>query len=435
MDTLHQPQQDFQLKITSDCITPKSGLVVFFEAARAMGLLSKIDQLFPRPGSNRGIQARDYVMSIVLMFLGGGRFMEDIRQIKDDNGLLKLCGIRRVPSPDAIALWLREEDNLNRLLRIMEYLNAEIIKHSETEEFTLDVDATLTESKKGDAPMNYEGFHGFSALLGYLPELDLCVVDDYRTGNVSPQTGIKEQLIYTHKLFKKLRKKLRYFRSDSAAYQAAIFNECFRRGIAFTITADQDIAVKAIIAAIPAEDWQPLHDRHGVKTDREYATTVHTMNKTEESFTLIVQRCQGKQTSLFDEYKYRYYVIATNDYERDAQELIHFHNQKGSSENYHKELKSGFGLEYTPTQELAANAAYFRLGVIAYNLSVAVKRFVLKGDWIKKTITTLRWQLIFIAGKVVTHARQLFLNLSRRSFKLLLPLREAIPLICSPPAT
>ena len=159
------------------------------------------------------------------------------------------------------------------------------------------------------------------------------------------------------------------------------------------------------------------------------------MNKTKESFSLIVQRWQSKQTSLFDEYKYHYHVIATNDYERDTQEIIYFHNQRGHAENYHKELKSGFGLEYTPTRELTANAAYFRLGVIAYNLSVAVKRFVLKGDWIKRTIATLRWRLIFIAGKVVTHARQLLLKLSRRSFELLLPLREAIPSLCSLPVT
>jgi hypothetical protein len=38
-----------------------------------------------------------------------------------------------------------------------------------------------------------------------------------------------------------------------------------------------------------------------------------------------------------------------------------------------------------------------------------VKRIILGSAWVTKTISTLRWQLIFIAGKIVRHGRQLSL--------------------------
>jgi len=138
--------------------------------------------------------------------------------------------------------------------------------------------------------------------------------------------------------------------------------------------------------------------------------------------------------SLFDEYRYKYYVIATNDYEREPQEIIYFHNGRGNSENYNKELKSGFGLEHVPTQDIFANSIFFKLGILAYNLSIALKRIVLGGDWIKKTISTLRWQLIFIAAKIVSHSKQLFLKIKSSYFSLFNSILSKIPTALAPPS-
>ncbi|MBU0502680.1 MAG: transposase [bacterium] len=72
------------------------------------------------------------------------------------------------------------------------------------------------------------------------------------------------------------------------------------------------------------------------------------------------------------------------------------------------------------------------MGVLAYNLSIAVKRLFLEESWQTKTIATLRWQLIFIAGKVVEHGRQLFLKVADIYFELLQSIREKIRLSLAP---
>jgi len=49
--------------------------------------------------------------------------------------------------------------------------------------------------------------------------------------------------------------------------------------------------------------------------------------------------------------------------------VVQWYNQRGEcSENRIKELKIGFGMERMPCGQLNANAMFFRIGTLAYNL-------------------------------------------------------------------
>ncbi len=65
--------------------------------------------------------------------------------------------------------------------------------------------------------------------------------------------GIEKQLEHTRKLLASLDKRLRYFRSDSAGYQAKVSDACQKLKVTFTITADQDAGVKATIKRLAEE--------------------------------------------------------------------------------------------------------------------------------------------------------------------------------------
>ena len=165
---------------------------------------------------------------------------------------------------------------------------------------------------------------------------------------------------------------------------------------------------------------------------RWYKTAIHCMEKTEKSFTLIILRWPNPKPDLFYPEFYRYHVIATNDDERKPHEVIWFHNGRGDAENYNKELKNGFGMDYSPCRSLTADAVYFEIGVLAYNLTVAVKRLVLGGDWVRRTIASLRWQLLQIAGKVVRHGRQLILRVQKNHFELFRTVHQRLALLPAP---
>jgi len=44
----------------------------------------------PKPGSGAGYKASEYLFTLVLMFNGGGRSLEDIREIRGDEGLREI---------------------------------------------------------------------------------------------------------------------------------------------------------------------------------------------------------------------------------------------------------------------------------------------------------------------------------------------------------
>ena len=430
--TVTQERLDFQLAPTRDTITGRAGLALFQEAALVLGLRKSIEDNLPAPGSGHGFKPQEYVLPLVLMLCGGGRTLEDIREIETDEGLRQLCGFSRLPGADAIGQWLRR-GQLAGLKRTNRFLARQVIARSDRDDFTMDVDATMIETRKQCAEMSYLGRRAFEALLSFIPELDLCVACDYRQGSVPPAVGIKQQLLAVNRLLRSCGKRLRYLRSDSAGYMADVINACNELGVTFTITADQDAAVvKLIKTAQKQGGWTRLFRPDGKPTDRWYKTAIHCMEKTTKSFTLIILRWPNPRQELFYPEPYRYHVIATNDDNPKVSEVIWFHNGRSDAENHNKEIKNGFGMDYAPCRSLKADACYFEIGVLAYNLTTAVKRLLLGGDWVRRTIASLRWRLLATAGKVVRHGRRLIFRVEESHFELFKHVRAQLKLLAAP---
>ena len=205
-------------------------------------------------------------------------------------------------------------------------------------------------------------------------------------------------------------KRIKAFRSDSAGYQADIFNYMEAGGILFAIGADLDAAVIRAIDGI--SDWRPYEGMY-------IGETVHSMNKTKKAFRLIVIR-RHYQTELLGEgdEKLRYTVIASNRAE-SMEEVVKWYNQRGQcSENRIKELKIGFGMERMPCGQFEANAVFFRIGVLAYNIGRLFVRETLGDKWERYQVQTLRWKLYGRAGKIVFHGRHIWLKVSRQLYEL-----------------
>jgi len=398
----------FRIEQSNEPLIARGGLILPYEIARSLNLPKVIDRELPSPGSGHGYKPSKFVMPLILMLHGGGKKLEDMREIKGEVSLRELLEMKELPASCTIGDWLRrighDGKGLKGLGKAGHHLTTEIIKRDSRIGYTLDCDATVIEAEKEEACWTYKKEKGYQPLLGFLFELGLIIGDEFREGNVPAGAGALEFLKYCVSLMP-AGKRISYYRSDSAAYQAGVINYCFSQHMLFSITADQDAAVKQAIKTIKEKEWHPY------EKDREIAETVHTMNTTKEAFRLIVQRWPKIQPDLFDPEPYCYHVIATNR-EEEAKEIVVLHNQRGQAENYIKELKDGFGMNWMPCGETSANAVFFRIGVIAYNLFLALKLFGLPVWWRKATIATARWKLYQVAAKVVHHAHQVILKLA-----------------------
>ena len=179
--------------------------------------------------------------------------------------------------------------------QVRDSLNARLLRRDGHETDTLDVDATLIEGEKRDAHWSYQGVRGYRPLLGCLFETPLCLVDEFREGNVSPGAG---HLAFYRACKARLPvgKRLARYRADSASYQAELINTLETDQVRWAITADQDVAVKAVIAGVPTEAWQEPEQGCGYQV----AEAVHTMNQTKAACRLRLKREARPQPDLLD---------------------------------------------------------------------------------------------------------------------------------------
>jgi len=138
--------------------------------------------------------------------------------------------------------------------------------------------------------------------------------------------------------------------------------------------------------------------------------TIHIMNKTGESFRLVVLRWKNPQVDLFSTDEWCYHAIATN-LDCSAEEVVWKYNERGQMENIIKELKGGFGADYMPFGDFGANAMWFSLQVLAYNSFIMQRELILPEAYKAVTAGTVRWRLIEVGAKVVFKARQLRLKI------------------------
>jgi hypothetical protein len=412
----------FKLEITRDMITPHAGLALLGEFAVGLRLLQSVDKCLPTPGSGAGYRPSEYIFPLILMLNGGGRSLEDTRQIRADEGLREILPLEKVPSSDAFGDWLRNmgaTGGLSGLEQVNRRLLKRAMNYDGIKNYTLDIDATGIEAEKQTAKMTYKGFKGYMPIVGHLAENGFVVGDEFRDGNVAPAT---RNLAFIKHCVRQMPKgkRITALRSDSAAYQAEIINYCEQEGIAFAIGADLDEAVVGAIMAIPEKDWKPY--KSGC-----IAETVHSMEKTEKAFRLIVIRRPYQGTLFFEEdERMKYTVIATNRTE-SPELVVTWYNQRGEcSENRIKELKIGFGMERMPCGQFEANAMFFRIGTLAYNLFRLFTLKTLSPSWHRHQVQTVRWRLYQIAGKVVFHGGQVFMKVRRGLCQLVTDIRLRI---------
>jgi Transposase DDE domain group 1 len=417
--TITQTVLPFKLEMTNDTLTSHAGLALFGEYFGVMGISALVDQNLPRPGSAKGYRPSAFVEPLALMLHGGGRTLEDLRVLREDTGLLRLLGKASLPSSDAVGDWLRRIGNcgMNGLHKVNRCALRRSLNRDTCSGYTLDIDATRLVAEKHAAFYTYKGEKGYMPIVGHLAENGLIVGHEFREGNVAPAARNLEFMQACEANLPK-GKTIEAVRADSAAYQAAIFNWCEATGKTFAIGADHDAAVKAAIKAIPENAWTKYNDG-------EIAETVHCMNKSKDAFRLIIIRRPQQQDLFTPAEPYRYHAIASNRKDEDAMTTLQWYCKRGdASENRIKDLKIGFSMEYMPCGTFAANAAFFAIGTLAYNLYIGFRALALDATMARSQVQTVRWQLYQVAGKIVCHGRQLILKVNQNAMTAFAAIRE-----------
>jgi hypothetical protein len=126
--------------------------------------------------------------------------------------------------------------------------------------------------------------------------------------------------------------------------------------------------------------------------------------------------------------RYKLFGVVTNR-ETPGDDLIRWYWARcGKGEEVHGVMKNDLAGGQLPSGRFGANAAWWGIVVLAFNLNSLMKRLVLPQGWSSKRLKAVRFGFIQLAGRVVTRARQLIIRVSRGhpAYHLLLEVRRRL---------
>ena len=419
---------NFKLQSTNEKLTPRTGVAIFGEYLKGINLESLCNTNLPLAKHPNGYTPFEFIYPLILMLHSGGRVLDDIKEIRLDTALSTLLKMDNIPTASAFTKYLHKHKTIGEdgIRKINKQFLKRFLKSIKSEELILDIDATFIEAHKNTAKWSYKNAPGYMPMVGHIN--GGYVIDvDFKEGNEAPASKNLEFIKQCQGQLP-IGVKFDRFRADSASYQAAIFNHCDKENILFTVTAKKNKNVFDSIKDIKDDTWQFFSKREKV------SEFTHTMQDTDNAFRMIVIKkditpiLPTMEEYISDEVMMQYqdeiyYCIATNDNDLSSEEIIKLHRQRGeTSENKLKELKNGFNMSYLPTSNTQANAFYFAIGTLAYNLFLLFKQ-ILDSNMQKHTVKTIRYKLYNIAGKVVSHAREITLKVNEQFKELLQNIR------------
>lgn len=350
---------------------------------------------------------------------------------------------------------------LRGLVRLNGAFAAAVQRRSLESNATLDMDATLVETYKRAAMYCYKKFKAYQPLNVYWAEQGLMLFSEFRDGNVPAGYDLLRPFQEALGLLPEGVKRV-YLRSDTAGYIVELLRYCAegrneRFGvIEFAVGVDVTDAFRDAVREVEADEWRPLYrEENGRRqaTGQEYAEVCFVPNwagrtKGGPTYRFLAirepleegsrRRGEEEQLSLpfptmnWGRSRYKLTGIVTNR-TIPGDEVIRWYRERcGKSEEAHAVMKSDLAGGKLPSQLFGANAAWWHIMILAFNLHQAMKRFALGKGWENSRMKAIRLRVINLPGRVVERGRRLFIRLvgGHESNELLIRARRRILCLC-----
>jgi hypothetical protein len=325
---------------------------------------------------------------------------------------------------------------------------------------TLDMDATLVATSKADALFCYKGFKSYQPLNKWWAEKEIILHTEFRDGNVP--AGFEQLRVFEEALgclpegISKVR-----LRSDTAGYQHNLLRYCASAAnsrfgvIEFAIGCNVTPEFKQSVTEVDDTDWMPIYKEVNGKKENsgvQWAEVCFVPNAIGHSKKGPAYRYLAKREALVEQQelpgmeqqlslpfptmelkgkKYKVYGVVTN-MDWQGEELIHwYHKRCGKSEQAHAVMKDDLAGGKLPSADFGANAAWWWIMILSFNLNAMMKKLVLADRWQPKRMKAVRFSLINLPGRVVKRSRRLIIRLTKNhpSLEMLVEARKKIAML------
>ncbi len=451
-------------------LTAASGLGTVLEIFDQSIWANEFKSCLPERKSHRSMGS--YLLGLMVMagHLHGVDSLTDLSKISNDPYIAELFE----DEPAAIRTigdFLKDftEEHINKLNLFLNKMSRDIFAHLKTHlpdayqptKLILDMDSThhvhYGETIEG-LDWNYKSEWCLESQVVF-NQLGLCHGVQLRPGNTKSGVGAAPflaQIIDDGKTqrVRHLEGK-EFFRADSAYCFQEVIRQCMVSGLHFTLTANKATTQwdrKLETEGLSWQPWKYSEDaiaraaKLGKVLPKCEVARIHWDPSWSEStlkIPILIKRTWVTICSLNDKAKYgqrslfeidtvkedgqwEYYAVVTNfDLTKwSYQEVFEHHQKRGNSENFHKEEKYNFNLKNFPCRRLLSNHAWVLLAQVAHNMIrwIAIMECPDKPHYSKK----IRNRFIFSPGRIISHARQVFLKVTHEFAKEVQKLRAGL---------
>ena len=385
--------------------TAHGGIGAMHLLVQKLGLDQAIDQCLGLLKIYLPYHDSDHVLNIAYNLLAGGKCLEHLELLRNDEAYLDALGARRIPDPTTAGDFCRRF-NAADIFRLQQIFNSTRMKvwrqqpKSFFDEAVIDADGTMAETTgecKEGMDINYKGQWGYHPLVLSLANTGEPLYVVNRSGNrpSHEQAGFyfdRAIDLCRRAGFRKIR-----LRGDTDFTQTERLDRWDGQGVKFVFGIDATKRLYELAAELPEDAWKTLVRRakHVVKTNprkrpenvkqqvveaREFedirlvkehvAEFRYRPAKCEKEYRVVVvwkelDVYQG-QKKLFDKACCFFYI--TNDEEEPAEEIVFEANGRCNQENLLAQLKGDVRSLAAPVDNLLSNWAYMVMGSLAWSL-------------------------------------------------------------------
>ncbi|MDR2572522.1 MAG: IS1380 family transposase [Oscillospiraceae bacterium] len=416
-----------KIKETQDRLITPSGLLL----VGALLMHTTLGRWLNRLGKPKELKHKN--ANCVIPYIGllcqGKTEYEDIRELQEDSSFsCQALHINTIPSVETVRQRLDYlAFEIGSTNTVMEE-SVKMLKATEsnpTATFTghipLDIDVSPhdnSNTKKEGVSRTYKGMDGYSPIYAYIGQEGYACNGELRDGTCHSQCeGTLDFLKDTLQLAKQITSEKLLVRMDSG-------NDSLDN-IKLFIKEKVDYIIKRNLRKESKDEWLKMAKMHGKMTNPRDGKTVYIgevlcakniPQPLHIVFEITVRTMLANgQILIIPEIDVATWWTSLNN---SPEEIIKLYHEHATCEQFHSEIKSDIGLERFPSGKFDTNAAILKLTLLAYNILRIVGQNSLHITTSRKNVKRLRAKTVIqrfmtIAGRVITHARQIFLTLGR----------------------
>ncbi len=398
------------------------GIGAIHELARSTGLVEEIDRALHLLKVHLPYHESDHILNVAYNAMVGGRCLEDLEHLRNDEVYMDALGAQRIPDPTTAGDFCRrfEPHHVETLMEVINEVRLRVWAQqplSFFEEAVIEADGTYVESTgecKEGMDFNRHGEFSYHPLVVSLANTQEPLYLVNRSGNRNSQEGATERYDQAIELCRRAGFKKITLRGDTAFSQSEHLDRWDDAGVRFVLGYSASRNLVTMADELAPECWKRLDRpaRYEVKTEprsrpenvkekavieREYlnirlnhedvASFRYSPARADKDHRIVIVRknlsIERGEKALFDEIRYFFYI--TNDWTAEDSQIVYEANDRCNQEKLIGQLKSGVHALHAPVDNLVSNWAYSVMTSLAWTLKAWFALMLPeKGRWAEK---------------------------------------------------